>query len=154
MKDKGSQFAMEPPGPVYHGSTHGFKEGDKINPTPDRIHMKGESAAFGVTNTSTAGYFSNERATSPSPGEQGRLFSSVYEVGPNSRYEIHPSQQNDYTKAEKYNKPEYGDTPANLPEENTMPIDREGFTVKRHAGFVFPSEKSTPDGYHNFQETK
>lgn len=153
MKAKGSQFAMVPEGPVYHGSTHGFSTGDTIEPRNDGIHLpKDEKAAFGVTNTSTAGYFAAEQLV-PREG-QGRLFASVYEVEPKSEYEIHPSLQHDYTKAEKSNKPHLGDTPAQLPESNTMPIDRKGFTVKRHAGFVFPSETPTPDGYHTFQPTE
>lgn len=143
---------MEPSGPVYHGSGHGFKEGDTINPTPDKTHMKGEKGAFGVTNTSTAGYFAVERTAEPREG-QGQLFASVYEVGPKSEYEIHPSLQHDVRKSQKYAKG--NDTPVNMPEENTMPIDRKGFEVKRHAAFAFPDQEGAKKGhlYEKIQPT-
>ena len=136
MKDNlSSQFAMEPDGPVYHGSAQGFAPGDTIDPTPDHIHMRGAKAAFGVTNTSTAGYFGLQRAAEPREG-QGRLFASVYEVGPQSEYEIHPSLQTDIEKSKKYAKG--SDPRVTMPESNNMPIDRQGLEVKRHAAYVFP----------------
>ena len=141
MRDNlSSQFAMQPDGPVYHGSGHGFAPGDTVDPTPDTIHMKGESAAFGVTNTSTAGYFGLLRAVEPREG-QGRLFSSVYEVGPKSEYELHPSEQHEHTN--------------HLPKSNTMPIDREGFEVKRHVAFSMPDPEGLKGGYitENLQPT-
>jgi hypothetical protein len=152
VKAKGSQFAMQPDGPVYHGSAHGFAAGDTIDPTPDRTHMGGEKAAFGVTNTSTAGYFGLQGAAEPREG-QGRLFSSVYEVGPKSEYEIHPSLQTDIDKSKKYAKG--NDAPVNMPESNTMPIDREGFEVKRHVAFAFPDQEGLKKGhlYETLQDT-
>jgi len=151
MKDNlSSQFAMQPDGPVYHGSGHGFSPGDTVDPTPDTIHMKGERAAFGADSTSTASYFGLKGAAEPREG-QGRLFASVYEVGPKSEYEVHPALHIDIEKSKKYAKD--GDPRVYMPESNTLPIDREGFEVKRHVGFVFPSERRTKDGYHIFQET-
>ena len=162
VKAKGSQFAAAPGGPVYHGSGHGFKAGDTIDPTPDSTHMgprqpaseRGGSAAFGVTNTSTAGYFGVSGAIHPREG-QGRLFASVYEVEPKSEFEHHPSVQNQYTKEQQYNKPDKGDPVPELPNVNAMPIDRKGFTVKRHAAFAFPDQEYARKGIvvENLQET-
>lgn len=154
MKAKGSQFAMQPDGPVYHGSGHGFAPGDTVDPTPDTIHMKGESAAFGGTSTSTAGYFGLKGAAEPREG-QGRLFSSVYEVGPKSEYEVHPSLHIDIEKSKKYAKG--GDPRVYMPESNTLPIDREGFEVNRHVAFSMPdqSTEALRGGYvmHDIQPT-
>jgi len=150
-----NQYQFAPPdGPVYHGSGHGFAPGDKIDPTPDRIHLKGESAAFGVTNTSTAGYFGVERTAEPREG-QGRLFSSVYEVEPNSRFERHPSGVSDLKTAAKYEDAGYIQRRVDEAPPNTMPIDREGFTVKRHAAFAYPDQEGLKKGhlYEKIQET-
>lgn len=145
MKDKGSQFEAwkteAPPGPVFHGSGHGFAPGDKIDPTPDRTHMGGESAAFGATNTDTAGYFGLYGATNQAerPGVQGRLFSSIYEVGPTSGFERHPSPVKSVGTRVKYARDDWEAENAMADSgPNTMPIDRGGFEVKRHAGFAFP----------------
>lgn len=155
MKSKGSQFDLTPVTEgekVYHGSGAGFAPGDRIDPTPDYTHMGGEKAAFGVTNTSTAGYFGLERTQMPREG-QGRLFSSVYEVGPVSEdFQLHPSSQKSYDTAMKYDAPKgyRVDKP-----ENTMPIDRAGFEVKGHAGFAFPDQEYAKKDYlvENIQET-
>ena len=134
-----SQF--QPPGPVYHGSPHGFAPGDKIEPRQDRTWLKdGDRAAFGVTNTSTAGYFGVMAAAEPWEG-QGRLLSSVYEVEPASQYELHPSAQKSYDDEVKYAKSYAPPSPP----ENTMPIDRKGFRVKRHAAWAYPVH--TKEGY-------
>jgi len=144
MKDNlSSQFAMQPDGPVYHGSGHGFAPGDTIDPTPDHTHMGGESAAFGVTNTSTAGYFGLEGARNPREG-QGRLFASVYEVGPKSTWELHPAVQKDYDTQVKYRR-DYQPMPEAPP--NTMPIDREGFEVKRHAAWAYQDPSKMEKGW-------
>ena len=146
----GKQF-KKPDGPVFHGSGHGFAPGDTVDPTPDTTHMGGESAAFGVTNTSTAGYFGLQGAVEPRQG-QGRLFASVYEVGPKSSFEHHPTVQRSYDMSEKYRK-EY-QAPTEV-EPNTMPIDRKGFEVKRHAAFAFPDQEGLAKGhlYEKLQET-
>lgn len=138
---------FDPHVPVYHGSPHGFAPGDTIDPTPDNTHMGGESAAFGVTNTSTAGYFGLQGAAEPRSG-QGRLFSSVYEVAPKSRYELHPSTQ--AMLGDRMHDPHAMDLP-----ENNMPIDRAGFEVKRHAAFAFPDQEGLKKGhlYEKLQPT-
>ena len=134
-----------PPGPVYHGSGHGFAVGDTVNPTPDYTHMGGESAAFGTIHPSVAGIFSLERAREsfrhgPNREQlptQGQLFTSVYEVGPKSPegFQLHPSDQKSYDTEVKYRK-DYQPMPE--PPANNMPIDRQGFEVKRHHGFAYP----------------
>lgn len=124
-----SSGQFDPPGPVYHGSPHGFAEGDVIEPHRDRTHLgEGDKAAFGSTFPESAGYFGLMQARNPRDG-QGRLFSSVYEVEPMSRYELHPAAEKAYAvhKAQ-----------GEAPPVNNMPIDRQGFRVKRHVAFVYP----------------
>jgi hypothetical protein len=155
MKHKGTQFDLTPlpeGAKAYHGSPHGFAPGDRVNPTPDTTHMGGESAAFGVTNTSTAGYFGLQGATPDAMREgQGRLFSSVYEVEPVSPdFQMHPADQKSYDIQKKYDEPKgYNvEKPA-----NNMPIDRAGFNVKRHAAFAFPEYHSSGTVHEVIQET-
>jgi len=126
-----SSGQFPPTDPVYHGSTEGFSPGDTIEPRTDRSY--GVNAAYGVTNTHTAGAFGLERATMPREG-QGRLFSSVYEVEPKSSYDLHPARQKEYDNQVKYRKDYMPEIEA---PENTMPIDRAGFNVKEHAAFAF-----------------
>lgn len=151
-KDAVSKSQFPPDGPVYHGSPQGFAPKDTIEPHNDGTHLKkGEKAAFGVTNTNTAGYFALERAREPREG-QGRLFASVYEVDPKSQFDLHPIDQKQYDNAVKYRKDYHPmpDTPV-----NNMPIDRKGFTVKRHAAFVMPNLEQQRKGYlvEDIQET-
>ena len=122
-----SQFKVQPSGPVYHGSPHGFAAGDKIEPKHDGVWLKsGEKAAFGTTMMEEAATYANGHVFAKEG--QGRLFGSVYEVAPNSQYERHPME----TSGNFFGSPA---------EENVMPIDREGFTVQKHAAWVYPSPK-------------
>lgn len=144
----GSQF-KQPDGPVYHGSPAGFKPGDKIDPHEDRTWNT--TAAFGVTNTNTAGYFGMGRAVEPREG-QGRLFGSVYEVAPQSSFEHHPTDQAVYNDGERFRKEYQPET--ELP-PNKMPIDRSGFQVLSHAAFAFPDQEGLKKGhlYEKLQPT-
>lgn len=147
MREKGTQFDLTPLPEgmsAYHGSAHGFAPGDKIDATPDETHMRGESAAFGSVFPEATAYFGLKNAEN-----QGRLFSSVYEVGPQSPdFQLHPAQQKEYDIRKKYDEPK--GYRVEKP-ENKMPIDRSGFEVKRHHAFAFPDLNQ--DGNEIIQET-
>lgn len=137
-----TEFGVQPPGPVYHGTGAGIAAGDTVRPHHDRTWNT--SAAFGVTDEATAGYFGLEKARRPRPGGQGRLFASVYEVEPKSRFDLHPSDQKSYDQQAKYRK-EYQPEPE-VP-VNNMPVDRKGFKVVRHAAYSFPDPEGEKKGH-------
>lgn len=75
------------PTQFFHGSSHWFKPGEQVDPTPDRIYG-GHEKAFSTPNIKAAGNFAHGSVNRggkdgrKSQPVQGALFAPVYEVEP------------------------------------------------------------------------
>jgi hypothetical protein len=91
-----------PSAELFHGSPHYFQPGDKIDPTPDRIHG-GPDKAYASTKVKAAATFGMVTAKEPhKQTRQGELFTPVFSVEPNgevgtSKYAGHATSETGFT---------------------------------------------------------
>lgn len=114
-------------GVLYHGTSHWFKPGETVDPTPDRVYG-GEAKAFATTSKDTAGNFAHGTTVRglKRKGGQGTLFAPIFEVEPSD------------------------DLQKSMPAPNdTAYHTRKGFKVKGLAGYRNTSDMDEDRLYHD-----